>query len=120
MNEIEVNSYGTNKNIKAHILPESKMRKIGFTDHNPNVWYFSKVWDDVDISFNVSIPKNESAEIHIDVLDEMFLQPYDYQYILKNMPSHPIASTIKNRVDEQMVYLIENGVLSNWEVGDYV
>lgn len=88
--EIKVNKNCVNAKIQAHILPESEMRKIGFTDHVKDNWYFcrmlrfpkKKLYRDFDVSFSVTIPKNRD-DIRIDVLDEAFLQPYDYQRILK-------------------------------------
>lgn len=76
-----LNKYGVNNVIQSHILPDDEMRKIGFTDANPEVWYFSRGIEH-DVSFNVSIPKNGIDDLRIDVLDEEFFQPYDYQAIL--------------------------------------
>lgn len=120
MPDVKTNKYGTNANIKVHILSDSKMRAIGFTDNNPKKWYFCKDWDDLDLSFNVTITKDNPNDLRIDILDEAFLQPYDYQYILSRIPDQKVALIVKDRVDNCMTYLINNGVLSNWQVGDYV
>lgn len=88
--KIKVNRNCVNAKIQAHILSEPEMRKIGFTDHAKDNWYFcrmlrfpkKKLYRNFDVSFSVTIPKNRD-DIRIDVLDEAFLQPYDYQRILK-------------------------------------
>ena len=97
---VELNSHGVNKLIKATILSDEKMKEIGFhknyyegTKHEKYspYWYFSrtlelpkdKKYHGFEISFNVNIPK-DGSDIRIDVLDEDFCQPYDYQYMLEN------------------------------------
>lgn len=117
-NEVEVNSKGTNKNIKAHILSDEEMREIGFTDRAKDRWYFCKSLGD-DISFNVTIPK-DGSDIEIATLDEDFLQYYDFQYILKSNPNFEFALEIKAATEHWMGYLINKGVLSGWERGDYI
>ena len=117
-NKVEVNSKGTNKNIKAHILSDEEMREIGFTDRNPKNWYFCKSVDGW-CSFNVTIPK-DGSDIEIITLDEMFGQPYDWQYILKKSPDFECALKIKEETEKWMSYLIVHGVLSGWKHGDYI
>lgn len=118
MTEVEVNSHGTNKAIKANILSDDEMRKIGFTDFNEKNWYYCKNVAE-DTSFDVTIPKNGS-DIAIDVLDENFLQPYDFQHILSVMPSLPFASKVKKAVEKQMQYLTDKGVIEGWKPGMYI
>lgn len=115
---VEVNSKGTNNNIKAHILSDEEMREIGFTDRYEPHWYFCKGVAS-DTSFNVTIPK-DGSDIEIITLDEMFGQPYDYQYILKNNPDLKFALNVKKKTEEWMQYLIDRGVLSGWNRGDYI
>lgn len=115
---VEVNSKGTNKNIKAHILPDEKMREIGFTDRRETHWYFCKSLD-AGFSFNVTIPK-DGSDIEIATLDEMFGQYYDFQSILGENPNFEFALKIKEKTERWMEYLINNGVLSGWNRGDYI
>lgn len=95
--KVELNSHGVNAKIKAHIFDDAKMREFGFTDYAKDRWYFcrginfkdvkkKKGLGNIDISFSVSIPK-DGNDIRIDILDEDFCQPYDYQYILKKHPN---------------------------------
>lgn len=120
MQDVRLNKNGLNANIKAHILPDDKMYQLGFTDCSKNVWYFHECWGDIEISFNVRIPKDNPKDLKIDVLDEYFLQPYDYQYILSRIPDQKVALMVKNRVNKCMTHLIDGGVLSGWKVGDYL
>ena len=130
MVDVEVNSHGVNKLIKATILSDEKMRKIGFTDYNNKDWYFCRMikfpktpayqrYKDTEISFSVSIPK-DGSDIRIDVLDEDFCQPYDYQFILDKHSDFEPCLIVKEQVEEWMKYLQDNGVLSGHVYGEYI
>lgn len=125
--KIKVNRNCVNAKIQAHILSEPEMRKIGFTDHAKDNWYFcrmlrfpkKKLYRNFEISFSVTIPKN-GDDIRIDVLDEAFCQPYDYQRILHDHPDHKTAFIVQNEVEKWMDYLQEKGVLSGHIRGEYI
>ncbi len=117
-----LNSKNVNASIIPHILSDNEMRNIGFTDFNPDVWYYTKVLypDDFGgISFNVSIPK-DGSDISIDVLDEAFCQPFDYQFLRSVSTQSEIADQIFYLVEDEMKYLQDAGVLSGHEYGDYI
>lgn len=116
---IELNSNYVNASIKAHILPDKRMREIGFADLNSDSWYYFRTISTLDISFNVTIPK-DGSDIRIDVIDEEWLQPYDYQYILSYKPDFKVALIVRDFVEEQMKFLQDNGVLSGHEYGEYI
>ena len=122
---VEVNSNGVNKLIKYNILSDEKMRDIGFTDYTEDTWYFCRMIKfpkghrGFDISFNVSIPKDNS-DIQIDVLDEAFCQPYDYQYMLDKNPEFEPALVVKEQVEDWMKYLQDNEVISGHVYGEYI
>ena len=122
--------HGVNAKIKAHIFDDVKMREIGFTDYAKDRWYFcrginfkdvkkKRGLNDIDISFSVTIPK-DGSDIQIDVLDEWFCQPYDYQYILEKDPGHKIANIVKEQVEYWMEKLQEEGVLKGHVRGEYI
>lgn len=132
MSDISVNSNGVNAKIKATILSEKEMRRIGFTDFAKDRWYFYRniITEkakgrygygryDFEVSFSVVIPK-DGSDIRIDVLDEAFCQPYDYQYILEKNPTHEVALQAKEKVEELMKYLQDNGVLEGHKYGEYI
>ena len=133
---VEVNSHGVNKLIKATILPDEKMKEIGFqknyyegTDHeeySPYWWFAREIefpkeekWEDIEIEFSVKIPKDNS-DISIDILDMDFGQPYDYQYLLVRNHQNECASIVKEQVEKWMQYLQDNGVLSGHIYGEYI
>lgn len=133
---IEVNSHGVNKAIKYHILPDEKMKEIGFcknyyegTNHEKYspYWYFvrgikfpnEKRWRNIEIDFQVNIPK-DGSDLNIMVIDMDFCQPYDYQYILKHKPENECAKIVRDEVERWMEYLQKNGVLSGHEYGAYI
>jgi len=126
--EVKLNKNGVNANIKAHILNDKEMRKIGFTDYNNNTWYFCRIFNDFkpkrsysnQISFNVSINKKDPEDLRIDILDENFCQPYDYQAILERNSTFKPALQVKEFVETWMKYLQDNGVLSGHEYGEYI
>ena len=107
MEEIKLNSHYVNAKIQGHILSDDKMKEIGFTEYRKGYLYFcrgiqfpkEKRYRGLDISFSVTIPR-DGTDIRIDVLDEDFCQPYDYQMILSKSPNHTCA----NIVNEQVVW----------------
>lgn len=127
---VELNSHGVNAKIKAHIFDDAKMREFGFTDYAKDRWYFcrginfkgvkkKRDLNNIDISFSVTIPK-DGSDIWIDILDEDFYQPYDYQYILKKHPEHKIANIVKEQVEYWMEKLQKGGVLEGHVRGEYI
>jgi hypothetical protein len=125
--EVKVNSNGVNAKIKAHILSDEEMKAIGFTNHYEPNWYFcrsikfpkTKRYRGFDISFSASIPK-DGSDIRIDVLDEDFCQPYDYQHMLNKDPKFEPALITFEQVEEYMEYLQSKGVLSGHVKGEYI
>lgn len=114
-----VNENGVNANIKAHILSEDKMRELGFTDFREGYWYYCKDLGG-DITFNLSINKTNALDFKLDILDENYCQPYDYQYMLILKPDSRFATQIEKAVEEQMKYLQNAGVLSGHVRGNYI
>ncbi len=127
MIDVEVNSHGVNKLIKATILSDEKMKEIGFTDYNKANWYFGRAikfpndkrYRGFEVTFDVSIPK-DGSDIRIDILDEDFCQPYDYQFMLDKDPNFEPCLIVKEQVEEWMKYLQDCGVLSGHAYGEYI
>lgn len=129
---IETNANGVNLKIKSHVLSDDKMREIGFTDNCKDRWYFcrfikfpkTKQYRGFEISFCVTIAKDNS-QLRIDVLDEAFCQPYDYQSMIISSREHKIkanntAMIVFEQVEKYMSYLQEKGVLSGHVYGEYI
>ena len=125
--EIKLNSHCVNAKIQGHILSDEKMKEIGFTEYRKGYLYFcrgiqfpkEKRYRGFDISFSVTIPR-DGSDIRIDVLDEDFCQPYDYQMILSKNPNYTCASIVNEQVEKFMEYLQEQGVLSGHVRGEYI
>lgn len=107
-----------NANIKANILSDSEMRELGFTDFAKDSWYFCREvgGKNSDISFNITIHKR-TGNIIIEVLDEMFLQPYDFQMFIGG---NDTANKVYDDVQSYMKYFIDNGVISGYTLDDYI
>lgn len=128
--EITVNSHGTNAAIKAHILSDDEMYKIGFRDYYYNdkdnktdYWFYDRMIPNlgkgIEISFIVHIPK-DGSDIEIMTLDDDFGQYYDYQQILEHCPSLECPLKVRDFVEAEMKKLQNAGVLSGHKYGDYI
>lgn len=117
--DIELNENGNNTAIKVHILDTYSMRTIGFK-WVPTLkeWYFCKPVYKNHITFNMSIKSENNWRI--DVLDEAFCQPYDYQAMYDRGDHRPVVLTVMENVNEIMDTLKEKGIISGWNVGDYI
>lgn len=129
---VETNSHCVNKKIKANILEESKMRELGFTDFCKDRWYFcrginfpnTKEYRGFEVTFSIAIPK-DGSDIRIDVLDEAFCQPYDYQSMIMNRREKGItpnqtALIVFEQVEHWMKYLEDIGIIKGHIYGEYI
>lgn len=88
------------------VLPEEKMRGLGFTDHVDTRWYYvTRVG--AGITLNVTIDKS-SGDYQEYVLDESFGQPYYYEGYAKS--GLPFAAGVRDRVDEEVAGLRSAGL----------
>lgn len=118
--EIRVDENGLNEKIGFHVLDEASMAHAGFrrTVGDPDRWYLCQALGN-DITLNVTVPENGSRG-RIDVLDEAFCQPYDYQLILAKNPRHPIANKVRDQVEAHIAKLQELGIISGHVRGEYI
>lgn len=117
---MNLNKYGVNAQLTFNRLPDRTMKKLGFTAYNKSHWYKCIMLDD-NISFNISISKSgEENEVDIAVLDERFLQPYNYQYMLAKNPKNEFCSKIKFMVEAIMEGLQEAGLINGFEKDMYI
>ena len=114
--ELDVN--GLNLAISASVLPEDEMRRLGFTDHKADTWYHCFPVGE-GVTLNVAVPK-DGSRLRLDVLDEEFLQPYDYQRILKNNPNLEFAQRVKAQTEFYLELLSEAGVITGFTRGMYI
>jgi len=116
---ITLNKNHNNAKIKVNILSDEQMKDIGFYDCKDH-WYFSKFLSIKDISFNVMIDK-KTKDFRIDVLDELFCQPFDYQYLLEsNKGKRETCLKVQKEVEQWMQYLKDAKVIENHEYGEYI
>lgn len=128
--EVEVDSRtGLNKNIKFSCLSNKQMKKAGFTFNEEY-----KVWDkvinikfpqipyytDLEISLLISVSADNEALNNIQVIDDEFGQPYDYQYMLMKDPTFLLGLIVQQQVEIEMHKLVRYGIISGWNEGDYI
>lgn len=114
------NKFGQNSNIKLNPnLKEETLLNFGFVKEPTSEFYMmSKLTS--DISFNVEIDI-KTNDISIEVLDEDFLQPYDYQIMLKNQNYVPkIAKIVHHKVQKIMKELMDSGIIEGYVENDYI
>lgn len=118
--EVKVDENGLNEKIGFHVLDEASMTHAGFrrTIGEPTRWYLCQALG-TNITLNVTVPEDGSRG-HIDVLDEDFCQPYDYQLILAKNPNHPIARKIRDQIEARIAELQNLGIISGHVPGEYI
>ena len=125
MKAIEINDNvpkderGQNKNIKFHVVDKETMNDCGF-GLTYGEWIMCIGLTDT-ISFNLKISNDEEIGI-IDILDDDFLQPYDFQGMIldKGDKASSLAKKVQNKVYMIMCNLSANGIISGWNIGDYI
>jgi hypothetical protein len=114
-----------NANIEFGNISEEELIKLGFRNNENDYYICKNLIGKREITFNLTIHKNDKR-IKIDILDENFLQPYDYQSILKrqqfvngiNINSYSYRVHIK--VQEIMKWLLDNNIIIGYQLGDYI
>ena len=118
--DVPINKSGQNANIKVNPnIKEKTLLDFGFARTSVSEYYMmSKLTS--DISFNIEID-TLTNNISIEVLDEDFLQPYDYQIMLKNPNCVPkIAKIIHHKVQKIMKELMDSGIIEGYNENDYI
>lgn len=117
---VKLTRHCNNAALGVNILSDAEMRALGFTDHVPEKWYLCRrVSEHGDITLNLTIAKNGSDWM-LDVLDENFLQPYDYQWLLERDPNNTYARAVADECERQYRLLTEAGILTGWHEGMWV
>lgn len=113
---VPLNDRGQNSNIKFGNVSEGTLKSFGFWNTEDSWYMVVVVCSEMDITFNISIVKS-TKEVIIDVLDEEFLQPYDYQEMLG---LNDIANEVHHKVQECMKSLVDSGIIVGYNMGDYI
>lgn len=128
MGDVKVNPNGVNAAIRYHVLDAGAMEAAGFRLTCRGDWYyFRSIVPKYDISFGVLFPAEGGSpdDLRIDVLDEEFGQPYDYQHMLAMAAEHGsrpnrVALMARDAVEDEMERLQSLGILSGHERGAYI
>ena len=116
----ELTKKGFTNRIKiCDAVTAEQLMNYGFTNYHKPYLYFMKMLTD-NISFNLTINKKTLTITNIDVLDEDFLQPYDYQVFLMKNPKNKLARKIFNKVDEIFTKLQQDGIVNGYVRGMYI
>ncbi|MFC8685968.1 hypothetical protein [Brevibacillus porteri] len=91
----------------------------GFTNHNkPTLYYIDMV--DKNTSFNLSVCINTLEITGIDVLNEDWLQPYDYQSEILSGNFSGKARNVYNKVNNILTKLQQDDIITGFEKGMYI
>lgn len=117
-NELTSKRFSNRIKISESQTKESLM-KHGFTNHSPEFLYFCRMLGN-EISFNLSVDIKTLEIVNIYVLDEDFLQPYDYQWMILNGNPPPFALKVYEKVNRILETLQNKGVITGFEKGMYI
>lgn len=116
----ELTSRGFNKNLQIHVQQtKESLLKYGFTNRVPGSLYFMRMIDD-NISFNLIVDEKTLTIRDIDVLDERFLQTFDYQERILNGVRDKHTLYVFHEVNKLLQALQDKGILTGFEKGMYV
>ncbi|MBT2759997.1 hypothetical protein [Paenibacillus sp. ISL-20] len=91
----------------------------GFTNHHKaNLYYVRQVGDMTTLNIKVNMETLQG--LMIDVLDELFLQPYDYQYLLAENPSNTFARNVSNNIEQILNEMQDEGIIEGYISGMYI
>lgn len=116
---VELNEFHCNTKLKGKILGTEEMKKLRFRE-NEEKWYLFKPLKEGIELFVYIYKDNPTDRVDIQVIDEDFGQPYDYQSCLERNPSHSFALKIQDLVEKEISKLQEAGVISGHVFGEYI
>lgn len=86
---------------------EEELKEYGFTNYNKPSLYFMRMLQP-GISFNVTVNRKDFSKSTVDVLDENFLQPFDFEGIRT-----PFGIAVKSAYQKMTAKLVTDGILIN-------
>jgi len=115
--DVELNSKGINKNIVC-VADDETLIKNGFTNHHkPTMYWSSNLGNEIVFSIGVNIA---TRTVEIDILDDSFCQPYDYQAMIERGSTNKIVLEVHNKVQAIMKKLLDKNIISGYTIGDYI
>jgi hypothetical protein len=125
--QVHLDENGLNKRIRFHVRDDATMEKAGFHLIN-GVWSFSRTFkirkDEHDrhplelclwIRYDVA-----SGKLRIDMLDDDFCQPYDWQRMLADGSTNPYALKSRDVIENAMAELTRAKIISGHLRGEYI
>ena len=113
--DVPVNSHGLNALLRYHVLDSKTMKSNGF-NWTKSCWCLSE-----DLGHEISLSIHVADRLlFINVIDEDFCQPYDYQAILKYHPDNKVALEIHQKVQSIMKKLSDAGIIEGYVPNDYI
>lgn len=109
----------TNRIQLAKNQTKESLLDYGFTNHNKPTLYFVEMVDN-NTSFNLTLDAKTLAITDIDVLNEDFLQPYDYQAEILSGRISGKAQNVYNKVNALLTKLQKDGIITGFEKGMYI
>lgn len=98
---------------------KESLASYGFTNQDPKTLYFCCMVH-ADISFNLTVDAETLQITAIDVLDEDFLQPYDYQSMILGGSQNKQAVEVFHNVNKVLQQLQNDGIIVGFVAGMYV
>ncbi|MFO1442865.1 hypothetical protein KDN24_06505 [Bacillus sp. Bva_UNVM-123] len=118
--EGELTEKGFTKRIKINEgVTVKQLLEYGFSNNHKSTLYFMRMVGD-DESFSLKLDKESLKITSIDILDENFLQPYDYQSILMKNRHQKYAQGVFDNVDKILEKLQNDGIINGYHRGMYV
>lgn len=116
---MKLDENGLNAALTASSLASRQdMRTLGFTDSSDGSWYLRRGVGQ-DVTLNLYIPKNGSR-FRLDIIDDNFLKPYNYQDVLKQSPHHELALEVQQSVEKALEFLSKVQIIHGFEKGMYI
>ena len=117
----ELRENGTTANIQIGAgATAQSLLAFGFRKINGDRFVYSRGLG-CDISFSVTMKEADLNDIKIDVMDDDFGQPYDYQlYLLMDGEPVRVASAIYEKVEAELKKLQDAGIIQGHVRGNYV
>lgn len=117
----ETDENGLNRALRGHIESDAVMEQAGFrrivgTSTGPQ-WYLCR---GLEPGFTLNVTIYDSGKLRIEVLDESFCQPYDYQRVLSRDAGNGFANAIWTGVEAHMAHLGKLGIVTGHEPGEYI
>lgn len=111
---MELNENGLNAALTASILPSRQdMRTLGFTERCGATWGLCRSIG-TGVTLDLSIPKDGSP-FRLDIIDEQFRQPYDYQGILRDYPDNQPALEVQQNVERVLGFLSKVRIIHGFQ-----